>query len=261
MESSNQADLSHSPSSNILKSPDNQITKPIKKAQGLVAAIIPAYNEGERIGALLAVLRHVDSLAEIIVIDDGSEDNTNDEATKQAALDNRIYIIQHKINQGKGQAVFSGWEATRSPYILMLDGDLIGLTPQHIRDLLQPVLAGKADMSLGLFRGGRINTDLSHFLTPWLTGQRCLRADLFNYLSLDAASGYGLETTLTVLSHRYQLRCERVWLKGVTHPPSEFHRGIWGGIKARTRMYAHVVRAWLKSTAWMEYLTRFGSTK
>lgn len=261
MESSIQSSASQYPSSPLSSSPDSQITKPHKRAQGLVAAIIPAYNEGERIGAMLATLRQVDALAEIIVIDDGSEDNTKEEVAKQAALDSRIHLILHERNQGKGQAVFSGWEATRSPFILMLDGDLIGLTPRHIQDLLQPVLVGRADMTLGLFRGGRINTDLSHFLTPWLTGQRCLRADLFKYLSLDAASGYGLETAITVVSHQYQLRCDRVWLKGVTHPPSEFHRGVWRGIETRARMYAHVVRAWLKSIAWMDHLTRFGSTK
>jgi hypothetical protein len=143
----------------------------------------------------------------------------------------------------------------------MLDGDLIGLTEEHVRDLIQPVLSGRAEMSLGLFRGGRFNTDLSHFLTPWLTGQRCLQANLFQYLSQEAASGYGLETALTVMARHYQLHCERVWLRGVTHPPSEFHRGIRKGIYTRARMYSHVIRAWLKSNAWIEHLSRFGSTK
>jgi polyisoprenyl-phosphate glycosyltransferase len=261
METHNQSFFSPHYSSPISGQNPGQITKPIRKAQPTVTAIIPAYNEGGRIGDLLATLRQVDTLTDIIVIDDGSEDNTWEEVAKQAAFDTRIRIVQHKENQGKGQAVFSGLEVTRSIYILTLDGDLIGLTPQHVQDLMQPVLAGSADMTLGLFRGGQINTDFGHLVTPWLTGQRCLRAALFQYLSQDAASGYGLETALTVMARQYQLRCERVLLKGVTHPPSEFHRGIWAGIKTRARMYSQIIRAWRKSTTWMEHLSRFGSTK
>jgi len=200
-------------------------------------------------------------LSEIIVVDDGSNDSTAEEVSRHMDGDPRLRLIRHDLNLGKGQAVYTGWRAARSPCILMLDGDLIGFSAEHVRALVQPVVTGRADMTLGLFRGGRFSTDLSHWLTPWLTGQRCLRANLFHYVAWHAAEGYGLETALTVMARQQRLRCQRVPLYGVTHPPSEFHRGFWRGVRTRLRMYAQVVRAWVKASTWGEVFVRSGWIK
>jgi glycosyltransferase involved in cell wall biosynthesis len=215
-----------------------------------VSAIIPAYNEGSRISKVLSVLRAVACLNEIIVVDDGSTDHTAAEAMREADNDQRFKIVHHEKNLGKGQALFSGWQAASSHFLLLLDADLIGLTPMHVLALMQPVLDGRADMTLGIFRGGTWRTDLSHFLTPWLTGQRCLRTELFRYISFPAADGYGFETALTVTAQKYGWRCQSVILYGVSHVPSETHRGLRRGIATRAKMYAHIVRAWIQAEGW-----------
>ena len=212
-----------------------------------LTALVPGLNEAGRIGKVLEVLRAVPLIDEIIVIDDGSTDHMLDEINQAAALDRRIRVIRHEINLGKGQSLFDALRNTQALVILTLDADLFDLKPQHVLDLIQPVLDGKLDMTVGLFRGGKWTTDLSHWTTPWLTGQRCLRRELFTYISEDAARGYGFETALTIAAHQHKYKTRRVYLQGVSHPPSEDHRGFWQGVGNRVKMYRQIVQAWQKA--------------
>ena len=221
-------------------------TRPIQS----LAAIIPVYDEAGRVGQVLSVLREVACLKEIIVVNDGSTDSTLDEVNQCANLDARIRVLSHVNNRGKGQAVHTGMNATRATHLLMLDGDLVDLKPHHIHDLIQPVIDGEADMTLGLFRGRPFKSDLSHWLMPWLTGQRCLRKNLFRYVSLNAAAGYGIETALTVASRQQGWQCQHVLLRGVYHLPCEVHRGVWPGIKMRAKMNTQILRAFYLASRW-----------
>lgn len=223
-----------------------------------IAAIIPAFNEAGRIRQVLQVLHQVQRLGEIIVVDDGSSDATAQESCMEAEIDPRIRLIIQPTNLGKGQAVFSGWQATRAHYLVLLDADLCGLGRQHIEDLYQPVLDGRADMTLGLFRGGYWKTDLSHWGSPWLSGQRCLRADLLRTISWDAAAGYGIETALTVAAQLYDWKTLRVPWQGVWHTPSENRRGLWRGFKTRSKMYLQIIRAWYVAGGPMHLGIRLG---
>ena len=223
-------------------------TQPRKQS---IAAIVPTYNEALNISGVLDVLRASSILDEIILVDDGSTDRTIEILRQAALLDPRIQVIQHEENKGKGQAIFTGWAATCAPILLLLDADLKALTPNHIQVLLDPVLDHRADMTLGLFRGGHLNTDLSHWLTPFLTGQRGLRAELLKYVSHDAAAGYGFEVALTVAANQQNFRKRIVFLKGVWHPSSEFRTergGYWKGKVWHLRMYGQIIHAWFIAT-------------
>jgi len=213
-----------------------------------IAAILPAYNEAKTIGTVLEVLCRVDSLNEVIVVDDGSKDATADIVRTYTGWDERVRLIQHETNQGKGQAIFTAWRSTQTPYLILLDSDLLNLTPAHIEALIAPVLTNKADMTLGLFLGGRIPTDFAHWASPWLTGQRGLRADILKYVLEEAAIGYGFEVALTIAAKQNGYRTRIVPMKGVWHPPSEFHRGLRYGIRWRWHMYGNVLRAWYIAT-------------
>lgn len=217
-------------------------TKPLSAHK--IAVIIPAYNESQTVGRVLQALEQVSDLSEIIVVDDGSRDGTFRQCELAAQTNPRLRIIQHRANLGKGQAIFSGWSATGAPFLLLLDADLFGLTTNHVHDLIRPVLAGQADMTIGLFKGGHFRTDLSHWATPWLSGQRCLRAELLKSVSWEAASGYGIETALTVAAQMDGWRVAKVPLRGMWHKPSEDRRGYWSGAMTRGKMYLHIVRAW-----------------
>jgi LmbE family N-acetylglucosaminyl deacetylase/glycosyltransferase involved in cell wall biosynthesis len=237
---SNNKIMSIKPAINDLPLPESLVLPP----RPSVAAILPAYNEATWIGKILDVLREVDSLDEIIVIDDGSTDSTGQIVTQGFDRDARLRLISHPENRGKGQAILSGWRTSSAGFILLLDADLIGLTPGHLRALIDPVISGKVDMTVGVFTGGYWLTDLSHTLAPWMSGQRCLRSALLNRLHTEAAAGYGFETALTILSSKEDFRIHMVPMPGISHPPSEFHRGIWRGLLNRQRMYRDVWTAY-----------------
>ncbi len=223
---------------------------PHQSRKPLIAAILPTFNEELNVSGVLQVLHATSILDEIILVDDGSSDNTVNILYQAAADDNRIQVIQHDTNRGKGQAIFSGWAATSAPILLLLDADLKNLTPEHINALLAPVIDHRADMTIGLFRGGHFGTDLAHWLTPFLTGQRGLRSEILKNISRQAASGYGFEVALTVAAGQHNFRTRVVPLKGVWHPSSEFRseRGFWRGVFWKLRMYEQIVRAWYIST-------------
>lgn len=231
-----------------------RIAPPASATRPRISAIIPVYNEADKVGFVLEALRQVYQLSEIIVVDDGSTDSSVEEINIAAQSDHRLRLLQNERNLGKGQAIFSAWEATKSPYILLLDGDLFGLKPQHAFDLMQPVITNQVDMSIGQFNNGNFASDFSHWLTPWLSGQRCLRANLLGQISFTAAQGYGFETALTVAAGQYGWRCTRVPMPGVWHLPNEAHRGVWIGAKNRVSMYRQIVSAWYQAGG----LHRFG---
>ena len=223
---------------------------PRQSRKPLIAAILPVFNEELNVSGVLEVLHTSCILDEIILVDDGSSDRTCEILNQAAALDRRIQLIRHNENKGKGQAILSGWAATCAPILLLLDADLKDLTPEHINALLAPVIEHRADMTLGLFQGGHLSTDLSHRLSPFLTGQRGLRAELLKNISREAAAGYGFEIALTVTASQHNYRTRVVALKGVWHPSSEFRaeRGFWGGLFWKLRMYGQIIRAWYIST-------------
>jgi len=214
----------------------------------LIAAIVPSFNEARNIAGVLAALHSSEILDEIIIVDDGSVDKTVEIVRQFAATDHRIQVIQQEQNKGKGQAIFTGWAATTAPYLLLLDADLHALTSDHVLALMAPVLDHQADMTLGLFWGGHMITDFSSWGMPFLTGQRGLRSEILKYVSPDAAAGYGFEVALTIASNRQGYHKHIVPLKGVWHPPSEFHRGGLNGMIWRLRMYAQIIRALIIAT-------------
>ncbi len=106
-----------------------------------VIAVIPAYNEGTRIASVVAgVQKHVNI---VVVVDDGSSDNTVLEAQKAGAR-----VIMHPQNGGAGAATMTGIEAARflkATAVITIDADEQH-DPQNIPDLLKPIEEGRADI-------------------------------------------------------------------------------------------------------------------
>lgn len=109
-----------------------------------VTAIIPALNEEVSIGTVvLKTRKYVDS---VVVIDDGSTDNTS-EIAKLAGAE----IIRHSKNRGKGEALKTGFSAARqngTKIIVTIDADGQH-DPGEIPKVIEPILSGEADMVIG----------------------------------------------------------------------------------------------------------------
>ncbi len=111
-----------------------------------ISCIICVYNEGERIKAILSAVYGHPGLSEIIVVNDGSTDET--EAVLAAYPD--IKLITYSPNRGKTYAMARGIAAARGEYLMFLDADLSGVEPRHIDALAEPVRRGKAEATISL---------------------------------------------------------------------------------------------------------------
>ena len=119
-----------------------------------ISVIIPAFNEAIRLGntlrAVVDYLRESSPESEVIVVDDGSSDNTADLAREsfKDAGDLRTSVISYKSNLGKGRAVRLGLLAARCDVALFSDADLS--TPiTEAPKLVEPIVAGQYDVTFG----------------------------------------------------------------------------------------------------------------
>ena len=83
-----------------------------------VSVVIPAYNEAPSIAAVVTAMAAVARWQEVIVIDDGSTDETEERARHAGAL-----VVRHPYNKGNGAAVKSGIRHASGEFVLVIDGD------------------------------------------------------------------------------------------------------------------------------------------
>jgi glycosyltransferase involved in cell wall biosynthesis len=212
-----------------------------------VTAVIPVYNEQKYIGAVLDSLREVPCLSQIVVIDDGSTDKTTAAVRLKCAHDDRIQLIRLPQNKGKAVAMTLGIKASFNDLLLFLDGDLIGLRPNYINDLITPVRQESCHMALGIFTRGRRQTDLSHKLTPFLSGQRCLRWRHFSLTPGLEQTKWGIETALSFYAWREEYTVRKIFWSGVTHAMRPEKMTGWQGYLSHAQMWLDIIA----------YLTRY----
>jgi glycosyltransferase involved in cell wall biosynthesis len=93
-----------------------------------ISVVMPAYNEGQRIGESLRathkVMKKLGRPFELVVVDDGSGDWTQEEARKVARSLKNVIIKRNEVNQGKGWALKEGFRLTSGKLVVFLDSDL-----------------------------------------------------------------------------------------------------------------------------------------
>lgn len=136
-----------------------------------ITAIIPALNEEETIGEVVSrTLRHVD---EVIVVDDGSTDDTSPLAEEAGAE-----AIRNDVNVGKRRSLLRGYRAAHGDIVVSLDADLQH-DPDDIPKLVEPILYDRADLVIGA------RSQLPLFSERVIAGLTSLRVGV-----KDASSGY-----------------------------------------------------------------------
>ena len=125
--------------------------------------VVPAYNERRRIGKtleeILAHLRQASWNAEVLIVDDGSRDDTFQIASGFASANPQVRVIQNPGNQGKGYSVRNGMLNARGEILLFTDADLSSPIAEAAK-LLSALKQG-ADVAIG-----------SRWLDPSLQFQR-----------------------------------------------------------------------------------------
>ena len=110
----------------------------------LLSIIIPAYNEAISIkDVIVNIPNSILEKSEIIVVDDGSEDNTY-----YVAKELNVVVVRHILNRGYGAALLTGFKTALGDIIVTIDADNQN-NPKEIPDLLKPILTNQADFVIG----------------------------------------------------------------------------------------------------------------
>ena len=171
-----------------------------------ISALVPAYNEAEKIEATIMALKKIAEIKEIIVINDGSTDET-------AQIIKQLDVISVNLtkNLGKGGALNKGIPYAKFSIIALVDADL-GNTAYEMRKLIKPILTDEADMTIAQFpkskskagfgftlflaqKGLKLITG-NNFKSP-LSGQRVLSKRAIKHINR-FATGFSVEVALNL---------------------------------------------------------------
>lgn len=210
-----------------------------------VTALIPAHNEADSIAATIAAVKTIEDVNTILVIDDASSDDT-----ARIAEDTGARVIRLAHNVGKGAALeYAAKRCEDAEIVLLLDGDL-GESAEQAGKLLDPVLAGEADMTIARFprptgKAGfglvknmareAIAREGSFDAQAPLSGQRAITRTCLDAIR-PFLSGYGVEVGLTIRALRKGYRLLEVETT-MTHAATG--RDLKGFIH-RGKQYIHV---------------------
>jgi SAM-dependent methyltransferase len=211
-----------------------------------LSVIVPVYNERVTVGRLLDKVRAVPLRKEIVVVDDGSSDGTREllreiEAAWGDDPQNRLRIVFHDKNAGKGAAIRTGIQHVGGDITLIQDADL-EYDPDEYPQLIAPIVAGQAEVVFGsrflsgphrvVFfwhaMGNRLLTLLSNLftdlnLTDMETCYKVFRTDVLKRIRL-VSDRFGIEPELTAKVARLGCRIYEV--------PISYHgREYWEGKK------------------------------
>lgn len=203
-----------------------------------LSIVIPVYNEAEHIREILRRVKKTRLAWEIIVVDDGSQDGTR-QILRRLNGRERLRVIFHERNQGKGAAVRTGLQAARGDVILIQDADL-EYNPNDYPTLLQPLKDGLADVVYGSrFLGGprravmfwhMVANKLLTFMTNLLydtilsdmeTGYKVFRREVVEGMTLRANRfDFEPEFTAKVLKRHY-----RIFEVPISFNPRDYSQG------------------------------------
>ena len=168
-----------------------------------VSVIIPAYNEEDTVAQVVEVVKKVSFVDEIIVVNDGSSDNTEGEATKAGAI-----VINHETNKGKGEALYTGYQNAECDIIAFIDADIYNLTSKKVEAIIKPILLGKTDITKTKFarESGRVTEltakPLLNFFFPEisfeqpLSGQFAARKEILKKINFE--KDYGVDVGIVI---------------------------------------------------------------
>jgi glycosyltransferase involved in cell wall biosynthesis len=179
-----------------------------------VAVIIPAKNEAGRIAATIRATAALPAVDLVLVVDDGSADQTGQIAREAGAV-----VVRHPHNRGKSEAMETGAAVVAmrdtdddpARHLLFLDADL-GDSAANAAPLIAPVLAGDADLTIAILPPTHATPDHGLVIdlarraiaraAGWvpkapLSGIRCLTRAAFE-AATPLARGWGVETAMTI---------------------------------------------------------------
>ena len=169
------------------------------------SCIIPAFNEWPRIAKVLETVLSCDEIDEVIVVNDGSTDNTW--GIIDSFTHSKLQKINLENNGGKAQAILHWVKISTWNFIVMIDSDLLGLTSKHITSLVGPIKNHKAHVTLSI-RENSLPL-YKFFWTDFVSGERVLPREIFdNTAYYTSGPWFGLEVKINkeIIKRRYTIQ-------------------------------------------------------
>ncbi len=203
-----------------------------------MSCLVCAFNEASRIDEILKVVSGHPLISQIVVVDDGSTDDT---AARARAYPD-VSVISYAPNRGKTYAMARGIAAATQDHLMLLDADLAGITPGDIDALARPVLSGRADVSLSL-RGNSLGI-FRMLELDFISGERVLPTALMQAvaLAMEDMPRWGGEVFINQLIIERGLRISVVDWPGVKNTPKTDKVGRWQGVIDEIDMMGSALR-------------------
>lgn len=211
--------------------------------QHKVVTVIPAYNEEGRVGKVVKAVVDSGLVDLAVVVDDGSSDATAKEAKESGAT-----VLKLEKNRGKAHALEAALKNFDAEIYLFIDADLINLKKEHLAKLLEPLSDPSVGMVLGRLSKGRLATNISHTLTPGITGQRAVKKELAKKMPEIGRYGFGVELFLNDFCRLNGYRLVYVELEGLSQHLKEEKAGLVRGFMFRLKMYKDILKYLVEKT-------------
>jgi len=174
---------------------------------------------------------------EVIVVDDGSVDDTG---ARAAAAGAKVLTIEGSAGS-KAHALRAGVDASDAGLVLFVDADCTGLTPAHLDAIVAPVVDGRAGLSIGTFDYGRFwNPQVLRW--PPLSGERCLSRALFDAVPASQLDGYTIELRINQAAVGAGVPVVARTMRGVSHRTKREKFGVADGVRRTWWMYRDLLR-------------------
>ena len=209
--------------------------QPERDVDAVVDVVMPARNEATTVAANVAAARGCRYVRRVVVVDDGSTD-----ATAELAAGAGAQVVGRPGSTGsKAHAMDAGVQATDATHILFVDADCTGLTSAHLDAICEPVLDGRAEMSLGAFDYGWLNWLV--LVLPPLSGERIVPRWVWDRIPVSKHAGYTIEIRINEVIAEGRLRTHAHTMRGVYHRTKRQKFGAIAGFARTARMYRDLV--------------------
>lgn len=213
----------------------------------VVDAVVAARDEAPTVAAVVEALRATACVREVLVVDDGSADDTAERAVAAGAK-----VVRLDGAGSKAHAMAAGVAASDADAFLFCDADLLGLTPAHLDAICRPYVEGRAALSLGTFDYGPFWNRIVPYFPP-TSGERIVPRWVFEAVPPAKLDGYTIEVMVNEVACEGRLPIVARVMTGVTHRTKRDKLGRRAGYRATWTMFWRLWSLWgvcRKRTYW-----------